>query len=120
MSKSRPHCSTAVDSVDGPLEPVAHSSPTHIFPRRNFDREWQVELDKIDNPPKPGMGPDIRRALLRNSWNVLGFTAILYVISQATTFAGPILLQRIVAGLQCRQGAKSVGLKPDDVSAPPT
>ncbi|CAG9461161.1 unnamed protein product [Pedinophyceae sp. YPF-701] len=60
-----------------------------------FDEAWQEELASGK--------PNIRKALLKGNVLVLLWTAFLYAVSQACTFAGPLLLQEIVKGLACRQ-----------------
>lgn len=44
---------------------------------------------------------DLKRVIIAGNARVIIFTAILYVLSQACSLAGPLLLQRIVSGLQC-------------------
>ncbi|KAG1666954.1 hypothetical protein FOA52_004237 [Chlamydomonas sp. UWO 241] len=46
--------------------------------------------------------PDLRIAVVQVYWRSLGFTGLLYGISQACSLAGPMLLQRIVAGISCQ------------------
>lgn len=61
-----------------------------------FDAEWKKQLAL----PKP----DIKRAVLAGNWFAFAFTAVLYAIAQACTLAGPLLLSRILNGLQCVAG----------------
>jgi ATP-binding cassette, subfamily C (CFTR/MRP), member 1 len=72
----------------------------------NFERAWAEELDREQ--------PDIRRAVIKGHFGIFMMTAVLYLIGQATLFAGPILLQRIVKGLECRQRVARRGRNPDD------
>lgn len=60
----------------------------------NLDSSWQEQL-KL---PKP----DLKRALLRGNVGGLVITGILYGVAQACSLAGPLLLRRIVQGLQCQ------------------
>eukprot|EP00878_Enallax_costatus_P037488 GHUV01042349.1.p3 GENE.GHUV01042349.1~~GHUV01042349.1.p3 ORF type:complete len:110 (+),score=18.82 GHUV01042349.1:602-931(+) len=65
-----------------------------------FDAAWQKQL-------KSGK-PDIRRAVIANSIGGLVFTGLLYCVSLAAQLVGPMMLSRIVGGLQCwnRTGIK--------------
>lgn len=58
-----------------------------------LDSSWQEQLKK----PKP----DLKLALVRGNVGLIVFTGFLYGISQACSLAGPLLLRRIVTGLQC-------------------
>lgn len=58
-----------------------------------FDEQWQKQLQKPE--------PDIKRAVIAGNSKMLVFTGILYMIAQACTLAGPLLLNRIVSGLSC-------------------
>lgn len=59
-----------------------------------FIPAWDAELQK----PKPSL----RLAIWAGNVPTLIFTAFLYGISQASSLAGPLLLQRIVAGIACQ------------------
>jgi hypothetical protein len=71
-----------------------------------FEAAWQREL-------KSGR-PDIRRAVVANSLGGLIFTGLLYAVSLAAQLVGPMMLNRIVGGLQCwsRQGGQQGGQCP--------
>ncbi|KAF6255037.1 ABC transporter [Scenedesmus sp. NREL 46B-D3] len=71
-----------------------------------FENAWQREL-------KSGH-PDIRKAVVANSLGGLIFTGLLYAISLASQLVGPMMLNRIVGGLQCwaRQGGQKGGQCP--------
>jgi hypothetical protein len=71
-----------------------------------FESAWQREL-------KSGH-PDIRKAVVANSLGGLIFTGLLYAISLASQLVGPMMLNRIVGGLQCwaRQGGQKGGQCP--------
>jgi hypothetical protein len=45
--------------------------------------------------------PDLKMALLRGNVRGIVFTGVLYLIAQACSLAGPLLLREIVGGLQC-------------------
>jgi hypothetical protein len=62
-----------------------------------FDAAWRRELKRRDT----GGEPDIRRAVVANSLAGLIITGGLYCVSLASQLVGPMMLQRIVAGLQC-------------------
>lgn len=59
-----------------------------------FSQAWQRQLKKRGHP-------DIKRAVLANSVGGLVFTGFLYAVSIGCQLVGPIMLQRIVGGLQC-------------------
>ncbi|GLC46288.1 hypothetical protein PLESTB_000995200 [Pleodorina starrii] len=61
---------------------------------------WKEQLAK----PKP----DLKRALLRGNVGYLLFTGLLYGIAQACSLAGPLLLRRIVNGLQCEAAQRKM------------
>ncbi|GFR43059.1 hypothetical protein Agub_g4065 [Astrephomene gubernaculifera] len=61
---------------------------------------WEEQLKK----PKP----DLKRALLRGNVGYLLITAVLYAIAQACSLAGPLLLRRIVNGLQCQAAQRKL------------
>ncbi|WIA12103.1 hypothetical protein OEZ85_012177 [Tetradesmus obliquus] len=71
-----------------------------------FEAAWQREL-------KSGR-PDIRKAVVANSLGGLIFTGLLYAVSLAAQLVGPMMLSRIVGGLQCwaRQGGQKGGQCP--------
>lgn len=71
-----------------------------------FEAAWQREL-------KSGR-PDIRKAVVANSLGGLIFTGLLYAVSLAAQLVGPMMLNRIVGGLQCwaRQGGQKGGQCP--------
>ena len=60
---------------------------------KNFDDAWGKELKKEK--------PDIKRAVVAGSATSLIFSGLLFAVSNATTLAGPLLLNRIVGGLSC-------------------
>ncbi len=66
----------------------------------NLDSSWQEQLKK----PKP----DLKRALLRGNVGGLVITGILYGVAQACSLAGPLLLRRIVQGLQCQSALRNM------------
>ena len=45
--------------------------------------------------------PDLKMALLRGNVRGIVYTGVLYLIAQACSLAGPLLLREIVGGLQC-------------------
>ncbi|GLI66142.1 hypothetical protein VaNZ11_009876 [Volvox africanus] len=63
---------------------------------------WHEQLKKAN--------PDLKRALLRGNVGYLLFTGLLYGISQACSLAGPLLLRRIVTGLQCEAQQRKMPL----------
>jgi hypothetical protein len=71
-----------------------------------FEKAWREQL-------KSGH-PDIRKAVVANSLGGLIFTGFLYCISLASQLVGPMMLQRIVSGLQCwvSQGGQKGGVCP--------
>lgn len=71
-----------------------------------FETAWQEQL-------KSGH-PDIRKAVVANSISGLIFTGFLYCLSLASQLVGPMMLQRIVSGLQCwvAQGGQKGGVCP--------
>lgn len=71
-----------------------------------FDEAWRREL-------KSGR-QDIRRAVVANSLGGIIFTGLLYALSLACQLVGPMMLNRIVGGLQCwaRQGGQKGGACP--------
>ena len=78
-------------------EPVVRSEPLNAA----FIPSWEAQLQK----PKPSL----RIAIWAGNVPTLIFTAFLYGISQACSLAGPILLQRIVAGIACQPYINSPG-----------
>ncbi|KAG2439872.1 hypothetical protein HYH02_010502 [Chlamydomonas schloesseri] len=64
----------------------------------NLDSAWQEQLKQ----PKP----DLKRALLRGNGSTLLLTGMLYTLARAASLAGPLLLRRIVTGLQCQAAAQ--------------
>ena len=62
-----------------------------------FDRDWAAERAK--NPDKPSLV----RASLVGSRPTFLFTAVLYLIAQATLFSGPLLLRQIVEAIECQE-----------------
>tara|TARA_B110000977_G_scaffold200812_1_gene292715 strand:+ start:9872 stop:14014 length:4143 start_codon:yes stop_codon:yes gene_type:complete len=62
-----------------------------------FDRDWAAERAK--NPDKPSLV----RACLVGSRPTFLFTAVLYLIAQATLFSGPLLLRQIVEAIECQE-----------------
>eukprot|EP00879_Flechtneria_rotunda_P030707 GHRR01033378.1.p1 GENE.GHRR01033378.1~~GHRR01033378.1.p1 ORF type:complete len:153 (+),score=32.40 GHRR01033378.1:165-623(+) len=71
-----------------------------------FEEAWQKQLAATK--------PDIRRAVVANSIGGLIFTGLLYCVSLASQLVGPMMLQRIVGGLQCwaRTGGQKGGICP--------
>lgn len=59
-----------------------------------FGDAWEREKKK----PKPS----ILKALVSGTWKYLLFTGFLYLITIVLQFVGPLMLNRIVAGLTCR------------------
>ncbi|GMH40904.1 hypothetical protein BSKO_08808 [Bryopsis sp. KO-2023] len=59
-----------------------------------FAAAWERE-QKRDNPK-------ILRAVVAGTWSRLIFTGVLNAISMSLSFVGPLILNRIVAGLTCR------------------
>lgn len=72
----------------------------------SFDRAWRKQLRSPT--------PDIKRAVWANSAGTLIATGLLYLLSMAAQLVGPMMLQRIVAGLGCwsKQGGASGGACP--------
>ncbi len=60
--------------------------------------------------------PDLKRALLRGNMRTLLLTAVLYLVAQACSLAGPLLLREIVTGLQCEAAQRRV---PVDIGCKP-
>ncbi|KAG2498469.1 hypothetical protein HYH03_003722 [Edaphochlamys debaryana] len=60
--------------------------------------------------------PDLKIALLRGNVSQLVVTGILYLVSQACSLAGPLLLRRIVQGLQCEAAQRKI---PVDIGCQP-
>lgn len=60
--------------------------------------------------------PDLKRALLRGNMGTLLLTAVLYLVAQACSLAGPLLLREIVTGLQCEAAQRRV---PVDIGCKP-
>lgn len=69
----------------------------------NLEPAWQEQLKK----PKP----DLKRALLRGNGHAFIYTGVLYLFAQACSLAGPLLLRRIVGGLQCHAAEAKVQVK---------
>eukprot|EP00878_Enallax_costatus_P008308 GHUV01008686.1.p1 GENE.GHUV01008686.1~~GHUV01008686.1.p1 ORF type:complete len:1320 (+),score=395.23 GHUV01008686.1:299-4258(+) len=87
---------TTLETEDLYKPEVVHIDRVHGV----FDAAWQKQL-------KSGK-PDIRRAVIANSIGGLVFTGLLYCVSLAAQLVGPMMLSRIVGGLQCwnRTGIK--------------
>lgn len=66
---------------------------SHLFKR--FDDEWQQQQKRES--------PSMVQALVAGRWYLIIATGVGYIIAQASTLAGPLLLKQIVAGLTCRQ-----------------
>ena len=62
---------------------------------KRFDDEWQKQ--------KKSQKPSMVQALVAGRWYLLVATGVGYIVAQATTLAGPLLLKQIVAGLTCRR-----------------
>ena len=60
-----------------------------------FAKVWEVQQTKEK--------PRIILAVVAGQVPRVLFTAILYLISQGSTVTGPLLIQRIVSGLSCRE-----------------
>eukprot|EP00197_Chlamydomonas_leiostraca_P002886 CAMPEP_0202857580 /NCGR_PEP_ID=MMETSP1391-20130828/470_1 /ASSEMBLY_ACC=CAM_ASM_000867 /TAXON_ID=1034604 /ORGANISM="Chlamydomonas leiostraca, Strain SAG 11-49" /LENGTH=1463 /DNA_ID=CAMNT_0049536397 /DNA_START=117 /DNA_END=4508 /DNA_ORIENTATION=- len=60
-----------------------------------FEPAFQREHARTDGKP------DLKRVILAGNVGMLLWTGLLYLISQACSLAGPLLLQRIVKGLNC-------------------
>lgn len=87
--------------------PAVDTVPLHA----EFDAAWRKQLRRRDGKP-----PDIRRAVVANSAGALVGTALLYMVSMAAQLVGPLMLQRIVAGLTCwgKQGGARGGACPTE------
>lgn len=59
-----------------------------------FGTAWDVEKTKPE--------PRILKPLIAGTWRYLVFTGILYAISLVLQFVGPLMVNKIVAGLTCR------------------
>lgn len=66
-----------------------------------LDPALEKELKRCGDQP-----PDLKRVILNGNMGMLIFTGVLYLFAQACSLAGPLLLQRIVKGLNCRAAAK--------------
>lgn len=66
-----------------------------------FERDWEQEQKKEfkEKPEKV----HILWSVARSQRSRLLFTALLYIISQGSTLAGPLILKEIVSGLACFQ-----------------
>lgn len=62
---------------------------------RRFDDEWQRQ--------QKNKKPSMVKALVAGRWILIVATGVGYIVAQATTLAGPLLLKQIVAGLTCRR-----------------
>ena len=60
----------------------------------HFEPAWKRQLEKKE-------GPSLKIAIWAGNIWTLVITGFLYAISNACTLAGPLLLQRIVAGITC-------------------
>lgn len=77
----------------------------------NLEPAWQEEQRRGR--------PDLKRALLHGNVRTLLLTGALYLVAQACSLAGPLLLRQIVSGLQCaaaqrKQPAADVTCRPRD------
>lgn len=66
-----------------------------------FQQAWEEEKVK----PKPR----ILRALVAGNWGKIFLTGLLYSVTIVLQFVGPLMLNRIVAGLTCREGDNPEG-----------
>lgn len=94
---------------------VAHGyrvrlEPPDIYPEesvltdninKDFLPAWKKQLARQDTP---GAGePSLKLAIWAGNGWTLFITGVFYAIAQACSLAGPLLLQRIVAGISCSQ-----------------
>jgi hypothetical protein len=86
------------------MPPAVDTKPLYA----QFDAAWRKQLLRPE--------PDIKRAVVANCTGALVYTALLYMVSMAAQLVGPMMLQRIVAGLGCwaRQGGAKGGACPSD------
>jgi hypothetical protein len=66
---------------------------------KNFDEAWSQQLKKEK--------PDIKRAVISGCGADLIVSGILYALSNASSLAGPLLLNRIVGGLSCYSSGRA-------------
>jgi ATP-binding cassette subfamily C (CFTR/MRP) protein 1 len=69
----------------------------------HFEPAWERQLKRGDKA-------SLKMAIWAGNVPTLIFTAFLYGISQACSLAGPLLLQRIVAGIGCQPYAGRPGV----------
>ena len=69
--------------------PVVETKPLHHM----FEVAWEKQLKTAK--------PNILKAVAANCYRGLFFTGFLYCISLGSQLVGPMMLQRIVGGLQC-------------------
>ena len=65
----------------------------HLFD--TFQRARQQQQQKK-------IAPSVWRAMMAGRWRMLLITAVGYIMTQALSLAGPLLLKQIVQGLTCR------------------
>jgi hypothetical protein len=88
---------------------VSHGYRTRLEKEDLFEDE-SVETELLytnfqsaydENESQPTDLKRLVRSVARGNAKLLIASGVLYIISQACTLAGPMLLQRIVAGLEC-------------------
>jgi hypothetical protein len=75
--------------------PVVETKPLHHM----FEVAWEKQRKTAK--------PNIIKAVAANCYRGLFFTGLLYCVSLASQLVGPMMLQRIVSGLQCWARQKS-------------
>ncbi|GAX83000.1 hypothetical protein CEUSTIGMA_g10427.t1 [Chlamydomonas eustigma] len=80
---------TRLEPGDVYPEPTVQATRLNSF----FEPAWEKEQKKPN--------PDLRLTIWAGNLSTLLVTAVLYGVSQACSLAGPMLLQRIVAGISC-------------------
>lgn len=88
---------TRLEPKDMYAEPSVGTS--HLL--RHFNPALEAELKKEQ--------PDLKRAVIAGNGPLLLWTAVLYLVSQACSLAGPLLLNRIVKGLTCKGLQQQLG-----------
>lgn len=72
-----------------------------------FEPAWEAQRQRPE--------PSLKRAILAGNVSTLLVSGMLYGIAQATSLAGPILLQRIVKGIACQAyGGAAPGCEPQN------
>jgi ATP-binding cassette, subfamily C (CFTR/MRP), member 1 len=70
-----------------------------------FERNWESEKKRaslMSSENKKNNKANLIKCLLREHHFTFAWTGVLFGISQAAVFAGPLLLREIVKGIQCR------------------